>query len=141
MHRLVVFLCALAFACSSGASDSRPRSGGHCELEGSFEARGDFPSFSTWSFRVEGGALVDSHTDDLGPEEWATTLVRDQFGDLHSLVQVTDGSDAVIETTLHLRPSCDGDQLSLEAAGAYTVFHDQEGTFIEAHAVTISPAD
>ena len=108
-----------------------------CKLDGVLEVAGDWPSFSVWSLELDDGRLVDSFTDDLRADEWQTTHIRDSDGNLQSFIQITDASDAIITTVLHLRTeNCDpllGPDIEL--VGATTTFADHEGTYVEVHEV------
>jgi hypothetical protein len=89
------------------------------------------------------GRLVDSFTDDLDSDEWMTTYVGSPSGDLHSFVQVTDASDAIITTTLHVRDSgcADGSGPDLVVEFASTLTQDQEGSSLEEHVASITPVN
>lgn len=111
-----------------------------CVLDGAFVARGDWPSFTDWTFAFEDGALVTSYTDDLSSEDWPTDL-RPGPGDTFTLEQVTEGGDATITTRLTLDATC-ADGLELAVVSAETSFHDltDGSTSIDTHTVTVSPA-
>jgi hypothetical protein len=134
----IALLALLAWACGEGAisdptpavagkADSKDKASGQdpCALDGTFVFYGDYPSFTRWSVTFQGGALIDSHTDDLTAEEWPTTAIQDPHDrDNLSLVQITHASDAIITTTLYLQRSCGGGVLALRAAVGQTVFFD-----------------
>lgn len=113
--------------------------GGSCLLDGAFQAVGDWDSFSSWTFEFYGGRLVNSFTDDLPPWEWRTTHIEDPLTGLHTLVQVTDASDAIVSTNLHFRlDGCSEDGTPLVSVeGAYTVTTDAAGSLSSAHDVSI----
>ena len=119
------------------------RDDGGCGLDGVYRVVGDFPSFLEWTLEVEQGQLVDSFTDDLDSDEWNTTHIVSDAGDLHTFVQVTDASDAIITTTIHVRNlGCESaSQPDLEVEYASTVIQDQSGSFIEEHTASISTAE
>lgn len=98
-----------------------------CGLSGAFRADGDWSSFSSWFFTLENGRLVHSSTDNLDPEEWPTSVSTDPFNpEFFSLVQITEASDAMLETVLHLRVqrSAGGGQSTISTRAAYTVVFD-----------------
>ncbi len=130
---------------SESAGSLGPRGGKadgeSCALRGSFAAMGDFQSFSRWDFTFEGGALSDSHTDDLTADEWPTTLIYDENASRVSLIQITHASDAILEVALHLQiDACNDSGMELSPVAAYTTTFDQTGgggTGVDVHEVTI----
>jgi hypothetical protein len=109
-----------------------------CRVEGTYEVTGDFLSFTTWTFTIENDALIDSHTDDLDARDWPTTLVSGGGTGLWSLVQITDASDQVIQTVIHVREGeCIGTRRELQPVDAYTITTDLRGTFFEVTTITV----
>ncbi|MDX2087101.1 MAG: hypothetical protein SFX73_04595 [Kofleriaceae bacterium] len=144
----------LVAGCASDPSGGAPdltgpdgkADGAGCPISGTFVARGTWPSFSAWTFRIADGALVHSYTDDLGEADWRTEISFGHGTGRVTLRQTTEASDMLIETVLHLRRAgCDAaGQAALEVDAAYTLSVDNadlDGDSLERHDVSLERMD
>lgn len=96
-----------------------------CQLSGEFTITGDWTSFSEWYVTLENGKLVDSYTDDLSASDWPTTLEL-QHETYLKLSQTTYGSDAIIDTVIHLKVvSCNENNVELIPMYGYETYLDE----------------
>jgi hypothetical protein len=84
--------------------EPEPQSDG-CEIDGILKVAGDWPTFSTWNIEFSRDRLIHSSTDQSFPGEWNTVHTKEQFGTLHTLIQVTDFPEGIVSTMLNLRVS------------------------------------
>lgn len=145
----VLGLVLTATGCNVEAS-SNPNSGPvggkaddfSCAIHGTFVAEGNWPSFSEWSFAFSSNELADSHTDDLGADEWPTEVSFGHGTARVTLTQTTEAADAIVQTVLHLDASrCADGVAQLEVIGAYTVTFDStssQADSLERHVVELS---
>lgn len=99
---------------------------------GTFVVSGAWDSFGQWTLTFQGGALVDSYTDDLPSSDWPTTMTRD--GNDVVLTSVQYGGDATI--TEELRVAFEGG--SLVAKSAKTTFVDLTDDSVSVKSIAVS---
>lgn len=108
------------------AEGEKPAAAGDASGDGCYVVQGSWDSFSEWHIELRGGALVDSHTDDLSAADWPTQMTRS--GNTLVLVQTTEGSDATITEELVLEVvSIPSGGTQLQAVSATSTFADHTG--------------
>ena len=105
-------------------------------LTGNYELNGDFNSFKIWRLGFDQGKLISSSNEDLSTSEWPVSFLPDEWDNTRfRVVQSSYGSEAIVETTAHLRVSgCIGGRAIIKAVAAWSVFFDETGE--GAHALT-----